>query len=257
MVIGGCGGHQAATNGDKDSFRHRHRPQGEGLNILQINLRYCHFGYVLLQQFLQDQATDVILVQDPPRAILSGEGFFRGYEVILSTSFDPANHEDRPLTAILIRSSLPFRRLPSAHSRLCGALISTRRGPVAFISAYIRHTDGDGLGALTHLVTDTRPQTPQMIIGADCNGHSSWWGPPDTAANAVGSLLEDFILHERFTILNRWPCPATFHSDMGHQSWIDLSLSTAPLASAVEDWRILADVDFDSDHSPVPFSLRL
>ena len=74
--------------------------------------------------------------------------------------------------------------------------------------------------------------------------------------NAVGALLEDFILQESLTILNQWPCPPTFHLDMGHQSWIDLSLSTGPIASAVEGWRVLSDVDFDSDHSPVAFRLQ-
>ena len=220
-------------------------------------MRYCHFGYVLLQKFLQDQAQDVILIQDPPRAILSGEGFFPGYDLILSSTFHPEDHDNRPLSAILLRSFLPFQPLPPAHPRLCGALLSTRRGPVAIISAYIRHTDGDGLGALAQMVAATRPQTPQILIGADCNGHSSWWGPPDTATNVVGALLEDFILQERLTILNRWPCPPTFHSAMGHQSWIDLSLSTGPIASAVEGWHVLSDVDFESDHSPVAFRLQL
>ena len=148
MVIGHCGGHLGATNGHRGRFSTRHSTQSAGLDFLQINMRYCHFGYVLLQKFLQDQAQDVILIQDPPRAILSGEGFFPGYDLILSSTFHPEDHDNRPLSAILLRSSLPFQPLPPAHPRLCGALLSTRRGLVAIISAYICHTDGDGLGAL-------------------------------------------------------------------------------------------------------------
>ena len=132
-------------------------------------------------------------------------------------------------------------------------MVSTRRGLVAFISAYIHHTDGAGLDALTALLAITRYQTSQIVLGMDCNGHSSWWGPPQTVTNAVGRQVEDIILHERLTVLNRWPCPATFHSEMGHQSWIDLSLSTGLLASCITEWRVLEDVDFDSDYSPVSF----
>ena len=133
---------------------------GPGLQFLQINLRYCHFGYTLLQQFLRTKSVDVILIQDPPKAILSGEGFFPGYNVNLPTTFDPDDHANRPLVAILIRSSLHFQPLPSPSQRVCGVLVSTRHGPVAFISAYIRHSDGDGLGTLVDFVTATRPRTP-------------------------------------------------------------------------------------------------
>ena len=116
-----------------------------GLRVLQVNLRYSHFGFTMLQQFLQSNPIDVILIQDPPQVILSGQGFLAGYNFILSDNFDPTDHSCRPLSAIVLRSSLRFQRLPPVHRRLSGALISTRRGQLAVISAYIRHGDGEGI----------------------------------------------------------------------------------------------------------------
>ena len=97
-----------------------------GINILQTNLRFCHFGSVLLQQYLRDHPFDIILIQDPPRAISSGEGIFPDYDLILSTDFDPQDHAHRPLAAILLRASLHFHRLPPTYPCLCSMMVSTR-----------------------------------------------------------------------------------------------------------------------------------
>ena len=228
-----------------------------GLRVLQVNLRYSHFGFTMLQQFLQSNPIDVILIQDPPQVILSGQGFLPGYNFIISDNFDPSDHSRRPLSAIVLRSSLRFQRLPPVHRRLSGALISTRRGQLAVISAYIRHGDGEGTSELSVLVSSARAHTPLILIGADCNGHSSWWGPPETTTNAVGAQVEDFLLQERLSVANRWPCPPTFTSEMGFQTWIDLTATSSTLAPSVTDWRVLPDVYLDSDHSALSYTISL
>ena len=228
-----------------------------GLRVLQVNLRYSHFGFTMLQQFLQFNPIDVILLQDPPQAILSGQGFLPGYNFIISSNFDSLDHSRRPLSAIILRSSLHFQRLPPVHRRLSGALISTGRGHLAVLSAYIRHGDGEGISDLSVLVSSARAHTPLILIGADCNGHSSWWGPPETTTNTVGAQVEDFILQERLSVANRWPSPPTFNSEMGFQTWIDITLTSSPLASSVTDWRVLPDVYLDSDHSALTYTLKL
>ena len=103
-------------------------PAAPGLRVLQVNLRFSHFGFTMLQQFLKTNPIDVILIQDPPQVLLNGQGFLPGFNFIISSDFDPSNHSDRPLAAIVLRSSLHFQRLPPGHRRLSGALLSTRRG---------------------------------------------------------------------------------------------------------------------------------
>ena len=162
-------------------------PAAPGLRVLQVNLRFSHFGFTMLQQFLKTNPIDVILIQDPPQVILNGQGCLPGFNFIISSDFDPSNHSDRPLAAIVLRSSLHFQRLPPGHRRLSGALLSIRRGQLALISAYIHHGDGEGLTALSDMLSSARTHTSLILIGADCNGHSSWWAPPETITNAVGS----------------------------------------------------------------------
>ena len=65
-----------------------------------------------------------------------------------------------------------------------------------------------------------------MIVGMDGNGHSPWWGPATTTTNPVGELIENLILDLDLEIINHTNCPPTFVSDMGHTTWIDLTLGT-------------------------------
>lgn len=234
-------------------------PGLQGIRVLQLNMRYSNFGLTLLQQYLVTSSYDAILLQDPPADIISGKISVSGYNIILSPGpmdEHPAQ-SDRPLAAILLRSPLIYQHLPSSHRRLCGVMISTRSGKLALLSAYIHHTDGTGLFELQSLVTTTRHHTSMVLVGLDSNGHSSWWGPPETITNAVGALVEDFILHNRMDIANHSPCPPTYHSDQGFQSWIDLTISTPALSPLISHWRVLDDVPLDSDHSPLNFTINL
>ena len=72
--------------------------------------------------------------------------------------------------------------------------METRQGTVAILSAYIRHLRGEGLEDLSTLIDRICPLTPFLVIRADVNDHSAWWGPPHLPSNANGQLVEDFIL---------------------------------------------------------------
>ena len=230
-----------------------------GIRALQINMRYSNFGLTLLQQFLANSFYEVILIQDPPADIITGKAFLSGYQIVLSPGPVDAHpaQSDRPLAAIMLHSSFLFHHLPSTHRRLCGVMLSTRRGKIALISAYLHHIDGCGLVELHSLLTSASHHTSLVVIGMDSNGHSNWWGPPGTITNAVGALVEDFILQDRLVVANQWPCPPTFHSDQGFQSWIDITISTPAMSSLITNWRVLDDGPLDSDHSPINFTINL
>ena len=55
-------------------------------------------------------------------------------------------------------------------------------------------------------------------------------------------------------VLNRWPSPATFISEQGQESWIDLTLSSSQLLPLLTSWRVLPDF-LGSDHHQISFSL--
>ena len=212
-----------------------------------------------MAHFLEENPFDVLLIQDPPEAFRVGKGFVRGFDVILPSR---AAHvlpspSDGPLTAIVARTSLHVQPIHFCHRRLCGIFVSTRRGPIAFISAYFQFSDGAGLQELPSLVSLARQKTSLVLIGADSNGHSRWWGPPTQVSNALGERVEDFILTEHFVVENEWPCPPTYTSDHGFTTWIDLTLASPRLSPSVTSWRVLDESSFDSDHSAVTFTITL
>ena len=229
-------------------------PQGSSaLRILQLNMRHSSYSLDLLIQFLQTDRHDVVLIQDPPEALQSGRRSLPGYEVFLSRPcrWQPNNPSARrSLTAILARTSLRSQPCPGTFRRACGILVETRQGKVALLSAYIRHLRGEGLEDLTTLIERVRLLTPFVVIGADANGHSAWWGPPHLPSNVTGQLVEDFILSQALEVVNRWPSPATFISEQGQESWIDVTLSSSQLLPLLTSWRVLTDF-LGSDHSPL------
>ena len=227
------------------------------LRILQLNMRHSSYSLDLLIQFLQTDRHDIVLIQDPPAALQSGRRSLPGYEVFLSRpcSWQPNNPSARrSLTAILARTSLRSQPCPGTFRRACGILVETRQGTVALLSAYIRHLRGEGLEDLSTLVDRTRPLTPFVAIGADVNGHSAWWGPPQLPSNVNGQLVEDFILSQSLEVMNRWPSPATFLSEQGQESWIDVTLSSSQLSPLLTSWQVLPTF-LGSDHSPISFSI--
>ena len=233
-------------------------PGSPPLRLLQLNMRHSSYSLDLLIQFLRHDHYDIILIQDPPEALQSGRRHITGYEVFFSRPSHlppstPSVH--RSLTAVLARTSLHAQPCPGHFGRACGIFVDTRQGKVALISSYIRHLRGEGLEDLSLLLDQVRLLTPLILISADVNGHSSWWGPPSLESNANGQLMEDFILTQSLEVLNRWPSPATFVSEQGQESWIDLTLGSPQLSPLMSSWRILSDY-LGSDHRPISFSLE-
>ena len=170
-------------------------PTGVGLHVYQLNMRHDSMCLVLLTQHLATHSADVLLLQDPPEGLASGEDCPAGYDLYLPPrDLTTETCHTPPLVAILVRSTLRARSIPFSHPRVCGVFVSTARHPLALLSAYIHHTDGGGLDALASLVTLARRSTPLLLVGMDANGHSPWWGPPHMPTNTMGGHVEEFIL---------------------------------------------------------------
>ena len=125
------------------------------------------------------------------------------------------------------------------------------------ICAYIHFTHGEGIDDLSQFVNITRSQSSLLLIGADANGHSRWWGPPSQISNATGKCMEDFIVANDLAVHNTWPSPPTFISEHGFQSWIDVTLSSQRLSDFISSWRVLEDAPLHSDHQAISFKISL
>ena len=216
---------------------------------MQLNFRSSETTWILCQQELIDRQLhpDVILVQDPPFSVCMGKNVFRGYRLIRPASHGPCH------VVILIRDCMRFRSARPFGRRVVGVELVGSEGPVMALSAYIRHSTGEGLSDLDNALRWAKGRSPRVIVGMDGNGHSPWWGPSSTRTNPVGEMIENLILDLDLEIVNSHDCPPTFISDMGPSTWIDLTLGTRSGALSILDWCVDTSFLTGSDHRAIFF----
>ena len=194
---------------------------------------------------------DVILIQDPPPSVMVGKNIFTGYKIARA----PGRGQGLGLAAILIRDSLRFRGLRPFGPRVVAIEISGTDGPIIMLSAYIRYGTGAGLDDLEMAVRWAKGRCPRVVVGMDGNGYSPWWGPPTVVTNPVGAMLENFILTMDLDVVNECDSSASFVSDMGARTWIDLTLATPSVAYSLSNWWVDHEFFAGSDHRPIFFSI--
>ena len=233
-------------------------PPRRTLAVLQLNMQHSGICRDLMISYLRSHPCDVLLLQDTPDSLRSRFGGLPGYSLFLPSSRGGADvPSGHPLVGVLVKSSLRARPLSFSNPRMCGVLLSTPLGLVAFISAYIHYQRGLGIEALSAMISTVKQETPLILIGADSNGHSPWWGPPDYAGNTVGALVEDCVLLHNLAVENTWPSPPSFVSETARQAWIDVTLTSSRLHPLVSSWRVLDGVEFASDHRALLSTLSL
>ena len=217
---------------------------------MHLNMRNSSICGHLLVEFLQQQSVDVLMLQDTCDSLRTRFGGIVGYSLFLPSPCGGGRDSAGPLVAVLVKMPLRARPIAFSNQRMCGILVDTPEGEIAFISAYIHYRHGMGLEALSAMVTTVRRETPFVLVGTDTNGHSRWWGPPDQASNATGELIEDFVVTHSLEIENRWPTLATFCSDRGFEAWLDVTMTSSRLHPLVSSWLVL-DTDLGSDHRAI------
>ena len=91
----------------------------------------------------------------------------------------------------------------------------------------------------------------EIVLCADCNGHSPLWGPSNVVLDVVGRIMEDIITQENLLILNHSDLPPTFWGDNGKKSGIDLTAVKPNLLPKIVSWRVNEDMEVCSDHLPI------
>ena len=205
----------------------------------------------LLSRYLSHQCCDIVLLQDISDSLKSDIGGFAGYTVFLPTHHTTLDYRRGPLVAVLVRQGLCARLISFSNDRMCGVFLKTPLGIIACISAYIHYRHGVGLDLLSIMISKVRQETPYFIIGSDVNGHSRWWGPPDQISNDTGELVEDFIISQNLIIENTWPSPPTFSSELGFETWVDVTLTSSRLHDFIQSWQVLDEEDLASDHMAI------
>ena len=64
----------------------------------------------------------------------------------------------------------------------------------------------------------------------------------------MGSLVEGVLGETGLLVLNSTNAPATFRSDAGQETWIDITAASPALVCRVAEWGVYPNVEVGSDH---------
>ena len=218
--------------------------------LLQLNARHSPTVWKLLEASVKERGVDIIAIQDPPLTATLHIGKWEGYTFLFGIGAPP-------LVAIAIKNTINFCPLELGCARVVGLAIRNSGFECAFLSAYLRHSTGEGHLELSQALGIARERAHGIILCADCNGHSPLWGPESIPLNAVGEIVENILLEENLIVLNNSVSPPTFRGDWGQYSWIDITVVSPNLISKVVSWRVMEDIEVGSDHIPVVTRLSL
>ena len=220
------------------------------LCICQINARHSLLVMESLGRIAFERHIDVLLIQEPPLALVRREWSLRGYRIYVATG-NPS------LTAIMVRSDLSTSAVDVHGSRLCGIVLRSNIGNIWLFSSYIRSVTGEGLDHLTRGLDMAMANSRFRLVGMDSNGHSPLWGPSFVKLDKVGGWVEEALAGGDLFILNHCDAPASFHGDSGQQTWIDVTAASPALASRVDSWAVCTSVQVASDHYMIQTLLDL
>ena len=156
--------------------------------------------------------------------------------------------DSSPLVIIMIKNTFSFNPCGSEGARVCGIMVKFRGESLVLISAYIHHTSAEGAATLASAVHKDRTISPFIYAGMDSNGHSPLWGPADTRVDHVEEVVEGVLCEGGLWVVKSQESAPTYHSDMGHDSWIDVSAASAPVIPWIVDWAVCDSVEVLSDH---------
>ena len=138
------------------------------LKVAQLNTRASLTAWHMAELAAFEQKADIFLIQDPP--MRPHHHMWSGFVLVVPCEADPQ-------VAILIRERIKFRVDRLGGARVVGVVVYVRGLTLAIVSAYIRHSTGDGVEELTRALMRAANVSDFCPLGSDCNGHSPLWGP--------------------------------------------------------------------------------
>ena len=138
---------------------------GKKLIIGQINARHSPPVMEILGRVAIERKMDILLIQEPPLALVRREWSFLGYRIYVASG-------PNPLTAIMVHVSLSSRSVDLEGDRVCGVVVTTKLGNFWVFSAYIRYLTGVGLDQLSYGLELATSSSRLQFVGMDSNGHS-------------------------------------------------------------------------------------
>jgi ribonuclease HI len=219
--------------------------------FFQFNCQKSAASVSCLIDYIRKNKLDTFLVAAQEPSVYKGKVTnFPGKNLFTA----PRNPDAQPRAAIWASSNLNLWQHPSYTSRDMVTVTwyqeKFEHPEIYITSLYLDITANSFPPQLQKLVRHCNQTFTPLLILTDSNAHSSLWGSDDT--NDRGELLEEFILENALTVLNRGNTP-TFDCTRG-QSIIDISLASPHAEDLIHHWRVLPD-HMCSDHKCIELKL--
>ena len=199
---------------------------GKRLIIGQINARRSPPVMEILGRVSIERKMDILLIQEPPLALVRQEWSFPGYRIYIASG-------PNSLMAIMVHVSLSSRLVDLEGDRVCGVVTTTQLGNFWVFSAYICYLTGVGLDQLSCGLELAASASRLHFVGMDSNGHSPLWGPNTVQLDRVGRMVEETLSASNMFVVNDPAAPPSYHGDQGQQAWIDVTAASPSLASRI------------------------
>ena len=148
----------------------------------QLNTRHSNPVWATLEQMAREEDLDMVLVQEPP-LFIHGESKWKGYR-LTHASRSPSH------VFIMFKENLECSPCNFEGSRVCRVQVGYRGMKLIVISAYIRHTIGDGADQVSRALTRASELSSFIFVGLDSNGHSPLWGPTESKVHRIGETVQ-------------------------------------------------------------------
>ena len=214
---------------------------GKRLIIGQTNARRLPPVMEILVRVSIELKMGILLIQEPPLALVRREWSFPGYRIYVALG-------PNPLTAIMVHVSLSSRLVDLEGDTVSGVVVPTKLGNLWVFLAYIRYLTGVGLDQLSYRLELAASSSRLRFVGMDSNGHSPLWGPNTMQLDRVGWMVEETLSASNVFIINDLAAPPSYHGDQGQQAWIDVTAASPSLTSRISHWSVCTSLTLSSDH---------
>lgn len=205
--------------------------------ILQVNVDRGKGAWDLLRHYAQSNEIDIALIAEPNKRAVSKEPWFRDknsdagirvYNTNILVYDTNSNMEDEGFVWVELKDMVLYS---------------------CYVSPNISREEYEAF--LNRLSISLKKHKKEILVAGDFNAKSHAWG--SNIEDPKGKMLLDWIAENQLIIQNEGTEPTFMRH--GQTSFIDVTLSTAKLSTAIENWRVDAKEENLSYHRNIYFTV--
>lgn len=209
-----------------------------GLSILQLNCNHAAAASDLLGHLSRQRDCALTLISDPYMAWL-GAQLGRPYPTVLADL--QRTSCIYPLPGTIVTDHGAGDHFVWADVASLGRVVSCYFPPSVRFAAF--QGELDQIAALIQGAPNGR-----LLIGGDFNAHSPLWGSINDVVDERGQAVQDWLSTHDLTTLNDGVHPTFDPGTRSSPSYIDLTVATAEMVPACQNWQVLHGISSESDH---------